>query len=160
MDGSAEPRPRDLTSCRGDIALIGLNRPDKRNAISDRVVEALAGPSTARPDEAKAAVICGHGPHFCAGLDLAEHVEEAADRRASRARAAGTGSSTGIERGTIPFVAALHGAVVGGGFELAASTHIRVADETAFFALPEGSAASSSAAADRSASPRLIGARA
>jgi enoyl-CoA hydratase/carnithine racemase len=43
-----------------------------------------------------------------------------------------------IQRGGIPFVSALHGAVIGGGLELAASTHVRIADETAFFALPEG----------------------
>ena len=43
-----------------------------------------------------------------------------------------------IARGPIPFVAALHGAVVGGGLELAAAAHIRVADRTAFFGLPEG----------------------
>jgi len=43
-----------------------------------------------------------------------------------------------IARGPIPFVAALHGAVVGGGLELAAAAHIRVADSTAFFGLPEG----------------------
>lgn len=39
----------------------------------------------------------------------------------------------------MPVIAALHGAVVGGGLELAAACHIRVADESAFFALPEGS---------------------
>jgi enoyl-CoA hydratase/carnithine racemase len=38
----------------------------------------------------------------------------------------------------VPVVAALHGAVVGGGLELAAATHIRVADDTTYFALPEG----------------------
>src|SRR5690606_26126955 len=43
-----------------------------------------------------------------------------------------------IEHGMIPYISALHGAVVGGGLELAASTHIRVADRSAFFALPEG----------------------
>ena len=43
-----------------------------------------------------------------------------------------------IARGPIPFVAALHGAVVGGGLELATAAHIRVADESAFFGLPEG----------------------
>ena len=43
-----------------------------------------------------------------------------------------------IARGQIPFVAALHGAVVGGGLELAAAAHIRVADRSAFFGLPEG----------------------
>jgi enoyl-CoA hydratase/carnithine racemase len=43
-----------------------------------------------------------------------------------------------IQYGPVPVVAALHGAVVGGGLELAASCHIRVADDTTFYALPEG----------------------
>ena len=43
-----------------------------------------------------------------------------------------------IEQGQIPWISALSGATIGAGFELAASTHIRVADESAFFALPEG----------------------
>lgn len=121
---------------RGEIALIGLNRPAKRNAISDRVVEALHMAIEAAQVEAKAAVIFGEGQHFCAGLDLAEHVEKPliaavqGSRRWHRI-------FDGIERG-IPFVVALKGAVVGGGFELAASAHVRVADETAFFGLPEG----------------------
>lgn len=122
---------------RGEIALIGLNRPAKRNAISDRVVEALHMAIESAQVEAKAAVIFGEGQHFCAGLDLAEHVEKPliaavqGSRRWHRI-------FDGIERGSIPFVVALKGAVVGGGFELAASAHVRVADETAFFGLPEG----------------------
>jgi enoyl-CoA hydratase/carnithine racemase len=44
-----------------------------------------------------------------------------------------------IRRGRVPAIAALHGATVGGGLELAAACHLRVADATAFFALPEGS---------------------
>ncbi|NDG16344.1 MAG: enoyl-CoA hydratase, partial [Betaproteobacteria bacterium] len=44
-----------------------------------------------------------------------------------------------IQFGKVPVVAALQGAVVGGGLELAASCHIRVADDTTFYALPEGS---------------------
>ncbi|MEZ5752496.1 MAG: crotonase/enoyl-CoA hydratase family protein [Paracoccaceae bacterium] len=43
-----------------------------------------------------------------------------------------------IQRGKLPWFAALHGAVVGGGLELASSVHVRVADRSAFFALPEG----------------------
>jgi enoyl-CoA hydratase/carnithine racemase len=43
-----------------------------------------------------------------------------------------------IARGNVPFVAAMHGAVVGGGLELATAAHIRVTDETGFFGLPEG----------------------
>jgi len=120
-----------------DIAHIGLNRPEKRNAISDRFVEAIADAVAKAEREAKAVVLHGHGDHFCAGLDLAEHVKKSAIEgvRGSRRWHA---VFSGIEHGTIPWFSALHGAVVGGGLELAASTHIRVADETAFFALPEG----------------------
>ncbi len=122
---------------RDDIALIGLNRPAKRNAVSDRVVEALHVAVELAQREAKAAVIFGEGKHFCAGLDLAEHSQKPliaavqGSRRWHRI-------FDGIERGAIPFVVALQGAVVGGGFELAAAAHLRVADETAFFGLPEG----------------------
>lgn len=122
---------------REDIALIGLNRPAKRNAVSDRVVEALHIAVESAQTQAKAAVIFGEGKHFCAGLDLAEHSEKPliaavqGSRRWHRI-------FDGIERGGIPFVVALKGAVVGGGFELAAAAHVRVADETAFFGLPEG----------------------
>jgi enoyl-CoA hydratase/carnithine racemase len=87
--------------------------------------------------EAKAAVLFGVGKHFCAGLDLAEHMDKPligavqGSRRWHRI-------FDGIERGGIPFVVAMQGAVVGGGFELAAAAQIRVADATAFFGLPEG----------------------
>ena len=120
-----------------EIALIGLNRPAKRNAISDRVVEALHSAVEAAQREAKAAVIFGEGPHFCAGLDLAEHMEKPLIEAVQGSRRWHK-IFDGIERGNIPFVVALQGAVVGGGFELAAAAHIRVADETAFFGLPEG----------------------
>ncbi len=135
MDGSAEQLV--TYELLDGIALIGLNRPSKRNAVSDRVVEALHMAVELAQTEAKAAVIFGEGPHFCAGLDLAEHIEKPligaiqGSRRWHRI-------FDGIERGGIPFVVALQGAVVGGGFELAAAAHVRVADETAFFGLPEG----------------------
>lgn len=122
---------------KGDLAFIGLNRPQKRNAISDRFVEAISTAVSMAEQDAKAGVIFGHGDHFCAGLDLAEHVKKTpfegvhGSRRWHRI-------FDKIQRGAIPWVSALHGAVVGGGLELAASTHIRVADASAFFALPEG----------------------
>ena len=122
---------------RGPVALVGLNRLAKRNAISDRVIEAIAAAVARAEAEARAAVIFGHGDHFCAGLDLGEHVSKSmmAAVRGSRRWHEVFGQ---MERGTIPWVAALHGAVIGGGLELASATHIRVADPSAFFALPEG----------------------
>ncbi len=122
---------------RDVVAVIGLNRPQKRNAISDRVVEALGAAVARATDEARAGVIHGIGPHFCAGLDLGEHVDKPLIEAIAGSRRWHRIFDT-IERGRIPFVSALNGAVVGGGFELAASTHLRVAEESAFFALPEG----------------------
>jgi enoyl-CoA hydratase/carnithine racemase len=119
------------------IARIGLRRPDKRNAISDRIVEALHAAVQRAQDEARAAVIWGEGKHFCAGLDLAEHVDKPLFEAVKGSRR-WHAVFDGIERGAIPFVSAISGAAVGGGFELAAATHVRVAEESAFFALPEG----------------------
>ncbi len=120
-----------------DIACIGLNRPDKRNAVSDRVIDALAICIARADREAKAAVLFGEGKHFCAGLDLAEHAERSALDGVRHSRGWHDVFSR-IEFGTIPWISALHGAVVGGGLELAAATHVRVADATTFMALPEG----------------------
>lgn len=125
------------TEFRGDVAIIGLNRPEKRNAISDAFIEELDVAITEAETGAKAGVIHGIGPHFCAGLDLAEHVRKTPFEgvHGSRRWHAVFGR---IQRGKLPWFAALHGAVVGGGLELASSAHVRVADTTAFFALPEG----------------------
>jgi (methylthio)acryloyl-CoA hydratase len=125
----------------GNLALIGLNRPDKRNALSPELREQLLAAVLRAGDEAKCVILFGHGSNFCAGLDLA---------RASRTWNAAGGMQRlpfrynretemeAIARGRIPVIAALHGATLGGGFEMAAAAHIRVADETTFFGLPEG----------------------
>ncbi len=134
---SASAAPLVTCEIVEEVAHVGLNRPDKRNAINDQLLEDLARAVEQAEREAKAAVLYGRGEHFCAGLDLAEHVNKSPMEgvRGSRRWHAVFGM---IEHGSIPWIAALHGAVVGGGLELAASTHIRVADESAFFALPEG----------------------
>jgi enoyl-CoA hydratase/carnithine racemase len=119
------------------IALIGIDRAHKRNAINDAALEALEGVVRRAQSEAQVAIIHGHGDHFCAGLDLAEHAGKTPMQSVNGSRRWHAVFDQ-IQRGTIPFVSALHGAVIGGGLELAASTHIRVADESAFFALPEG----------------------
>lgn len=121
----------------GAVAHIGLNRPEKRNAMNDRFIEMLADAIARAEREAKAVVLFGHGDHFCAGLDLAEHVEKTPFEGVRGSRRWHT-VTAGMQHGTIPWVSALHGGVIGGGMELAAATHVRVADRSAFFALPEG----------------------
>lgn len=122
---------------RGDVALLGLNRTEKRNAISDAVLNELESLILRAEAEAKAAVIFGHGPHFCAGLDLGEHVRKSPFEGMLNSRRWHEVFGR-IQLGRIPWFSALHGATVGGGLELASATHVRIADETAFFALPEG----------------------
>ena len=124
----------------GEVALIGLNRPHKRNCISDSLREGLA-PAIARANqEAKCGVIFGHGDHFCAGLDLAEAMQWINADSEVRMRRRGSMHPVldSMARGYVPFIAALKGATIGGGLEIASAAHIRVADESTFFALPEG----------------------
>jgi len=121
----------------GPVALIGLNRPAKRNAISDTMITELQLAVARAGQEARVGILFGHGDHFSAGLDLAEHVERTPVQGIAHSQTWHRVFDA-IERGPIPYIAALHGGVIGGGLELAASAHIRVADSTAFFALPEG----------------------
>ncbi len=124
----------------GDIALIGLNRPAKRNAINDETNRQLRAALTKANDEAKCGVIFGHGGNFSAGLDLAEAMTWIKQDPNLRRKRRGHWHPTldTMARGGIPWVAALHGACIGGGLEIATAAHVRVADETTFFALPEG----------------------
>ncbi|WP_051235800.1 crotonase/enoyl-CoA hydratase family protein [Ottowia thiooxydans] len=122
---------------RGSVAVIRLSRPAKRNALSDKLIFALRDVFQNLPAEARAAVIHGEGEHFCAGLDLSELQERDAGAGVHHSRS-WHNALTQVQEGPVPVIAALHGAVVGGGLELASACHIRVADETTFFALPEG----------------------
>jgi (methylthio)acryloyl-CoA hydratase len=123
---------------RDTIAIVKLERPGKRNALSDGLMAEIEQAFARLPSHINAAVLCGSGDHFCAGLDLSELKDRNAVEGLHHSRSWHRILNT-LEFGRIPIVAALHGAVVGGGLELASSCHIRVADDTAFFALPEGS---------------------
>lgn len=125
----------------GNMALIGLNRPDKRNAINDPLIDELRAAVLRAHEEADVVVLYGHGSNFCAGLDLAEALARATGQiKPPRKRRRHNWHEVFdlIARGPIPFVAALHGAVVGGGLELAMAAHVRVADESVMCGLPEG----------------------
>jgi (methylthio)acryloyl-CoA hydratase len=123
---------------RGAVAVLWLHRAEKRNALNDTLVQGMVAFFDSLPDDIRAVVLAGDGQHFSAGLDLTE-LEE-------RDVFSGIGHSSSwhrafdrIQFGKVPVVAVLHGAVVGGGLELAAAVHIRVAERSAYYALPEGS---------------------
>ncbi len=121
----------------GPVLHVRLNRPQKRNAVSDALVAQLHTTFVNLPEATRAVVLSGAGEHFCAGLDLAEISERSVAEGIVHSRSWHAAFEQ-IQFGRVPVVAVLHGAVVGGGLELAASCHIRVAEESAFYGLPEG----------------------
>jgi (methylthio)acryloyl-CoA hydratase len=122
---------------RDAIAFVALNRPGKRNALDDATVSELHGFFIAPPPGVAVAVLSGAGEHFCAGLDLSELRERSAAEGVAHSRMWHAAFSA-IQFGTIPVIAVLHGAVVGGGLELACAAHLRVADRSTYYAFPEG----------------------
>ncbi len=123
---------------RGPIAVLTIDRPAKRNALDTATVRELEEFLGQPPAGIAVAVLTSTGDHFSAGLDLSELRETNAFEGVLHSRRWHKAFDA-IQLGSIPVVSVLKGAVLGGGLELAASTHIRVAEPTAYYALPEGS---------------------
>ncbi len=141
---------------RGPVLHVRLNRPEKRNAVSDALVAQLHTAFVNLPEETRAVVVSGEGSHFCAGLDLAEVTERSVADGILHSRSWHAAFEQ-IQFGRVPVVAVLHGAVVGGGLELAAACHVRVAEESAFYGLPEGQRGLFVGGGGSARVPRLIG---
>lgn len=139
-----------------EVAVIRLTRGAKRNALNDGLILALRDLFEKMPQGVRAAVIDGEGDHFCAGLDLSELQERDASQGVFHSRMWHAALES-LQYGPVPVIAALHGAVVGGGLELASACHIRVADESTFYALPEGSRGIFVGGGGAVRIPRLIG---
>ncbi len=122
---------------RGPVAVLTLNRPEKRNALSDEIVLGIERFFAGLPAEVAVVVLAAAGDHFSAGLDLAEMNDRDTIAGIVHSRMWHRAFDL-VEHGPVPVVAALKGAVVGGGLELAAAAHIRVAERSTFYALPEG----------------------
>jgi enoyl-CoA hydratase len=127
-------RPRD------GVALLTLNRPEKRNALSVELREVGCELlRTLGDDESvRSLVVTGAGPAFCAGFDLGEF-EQALDDEAFGQRL--WASSDEWHRRWIEFpvptVAAVNGAALAGGFDVAVMCDLRVVAQGASFAHPE-----------------------
>lgn len=122
---------------KDNILIVKLNRPEKRNAINDETILTIENVFSNIPQGIKCAIICGEGKHFSAGLDLSALKERNATEGVFHSRMWHRALEK-VQFGTVPVVAVLHGACVGGGLELASACHIRVAENSTFYALPEG----------------------
>ena len=131
--------PKSLYATRhGNIAHLRLARPEKRNALDETTVLGLETFFTHLPSDVRAVVLTGEGAHFSAGLDLSEVAEAKDPFLGVKHSRIWHRAFEAIQFGPVPVITVLHGAVVGGGLELAASTHIRVAERSAYYGLPEG----------------------
>jgi len=130
-------QPMLKVDLQGDIAVLTMNRPGKRNAMCDQLLAEIDGFFSNPPEAAKVAVLTGTEGHYCSGLDLSEHVARDAEGTMRHSRGWHAVMDR-IQYGGLPVVSALEGAVIGGGLELATSTHVRIAEPSAIFQLPEG----------------------
>lgn len=123
---------------RGRVAEVRLNRPSARNALSTRMAEQLvAAPRAVRETGARAVVLSSAAPQaFCVGADLKER-HQLSDAGFLAQREVFRAAFAAVRDLPVPVVAAVHGFALGGGFELALSCDIVVADRTAVLGLPE-----------------------
>jgi enoyl-CoA hydratase/carnithine racemase len=141
----------------GEVAVLRLARSAKRNALNDPTVLGIEAFFSTPPAGVKAVVLDADGPHFCAGLDLSELTERDAFEGLEHSRMWHRAFER-LEGGRLPVVAVLKGAVIGGGLELASATHLRVAEPSTFYALPEGQHGLFVGGGGSVRVPRLIGA--
>lgn len=131
--------PASLVATRADaVAFLRLNRPAKRNAIDNETVEGIAAFFAGLPDGIRVVVVSGEGQHFCSGLDLTAVVAQQEPIEGVVHSRSWHRAFEAVRMGTVPVISVLKGAVIGGGLELAAATHIRIAEPSAYFGLPEG----------------------
>ena len=122
------------------IGWLTINRPEKRNALTDAMWRAV--PETfnwlVSQQHARVVVIRGAGDRdFSAGADIGEFETLRKDAETARSYEAGNSEAFAAVRNCpVPVIAAMRGICFGGGFGLAAAADIRLADDTARFAIP------------------------
>jgi enoyl-CoA hydratase/carnithine racemase len=140
----------------GAVAHVRLHRPAKRNAVNDALVAQIHTCFVNLPESVGAVVLTGEGEHFCAGLDLSEISERSVAEGVFHSRA-WHAAMDALQFGRVPVIVVLHGAVVGGGLEIASSAHIRVAEASAYCGLPEGQRGIFVGGGGSARVPRLVG---
>src|SRR5438067_8231710 len=140
----------------GAVLTVGLNRPAKRNALNDGIILAIGDCFAHLREDVGAVVVHGIGEHFSSGLDLSELTDHDATEGLRHSQMWHRVFDR-IQYSRVPVIAALKGAVIGGGLELACAAHIRVAEPSAYFALPEGQRGIFVGGGGSVRLPRLIG---
>ena len=133
------------------IAVITMNRPDRRNALNPTLVREMTKvlEENGEDENIKAAIISGGEKFFCAGMDLKEPSENLLDEIRKLYRL--------IENFDTPVIAAINGHCLAGGLEMAISCDLRIAAEDATLGLPEIRFGALAIGGATQRLPRLIG---
>ncbi len=120
------------------IATITVNRPDKLNALNDRVIEELGAAidSVRQNADVGGVILTGAGRAFVAGADIAQ-LEQHGALSAKALAQRGQEVFRKFETSPKPTIAAINGFALGGGCELAMACHVRIASDAAKFGQPE-----------------------
>ena len=145
-----------IVSQRGPIALLRLSRPAKRNALDAAMIAGIEGFFADPPEGTRVIIVYGEGKHFSAGADLAALMDFGVEGSLRFSRSFHRAFDK-IENSEVPVIAVLQGGVIGGGLELAAAAHIRIAERGAYYALPESALGIFVGGGGAIRIPRLIG---
>ncbi|MFF5437078.1 enoyl-CoA hydratase/isomerase family protein [Streptomyces achromogenes] len=149
-----------LVRRHGHVAELVLDRPKAMNAVSTEMARSLAGACAALAGDPAARVVVltsSHERAFCVGADLKER-NSFTDADLVRQRPVARAAYTGVLELPMPTIAAVHGFALGGGFELALSCDLIVADPTAVVGLPEVSVGVIPGGGGTQLLPRRVGA--
>ncbi|MBU0552388.1 enoyl-CoA hydratase [Myxococcota bacterium] len=130
--------PLILTERLGGVIRLTLNRPSARNALSLALIEALddALASIAEDRAARAVILAGAGPTFCAGHDLRQMRADPSHEAASRLFTRCGEMMTRLARLPQPTIAQVRGVATAAGLQLVASCDLAIAEAGARFATP------------------------
>ena len=150
------------------IGYLTLNRPDRANTISLQLMrEVVSAMDEVEADsDYRVVIVTGAGRHFCGGADLRDFAERVRERASAGAERRGSGDFvtpqrdlfSALEESRVPVIAAINGAAMGGGCEIALACDVRVISDTATIGLPEIRFGALPAGGGTQRLPRLVGA--
>ena len=129
-----------LAENKGNVAYITINRPSQLNALNKETISELNGALSAANSDASigAVILTGSGEKaFVAGADIKEFADFSVEKGQALSAEGHKLLFDFIEQMTTPVIAAINGFALGGGLELAMSSHIRIASDNARLGLPE-----------------------
>ncbi len=149
------------------IGYLTLNRPDRANTISFQLMQEVvsAMEEVEADSEYRVVIVTGAGKHFCGGADLRDFAERARERAARGEKRQGGGDFvapqrdlfSALEESRVPTIAAINGAAMGGGCEIALACDVRVMSDSATIGLPEIRFGALPAGGGTQRLPRLVG---